>query len=98
MNKAREIPITVRVTTIRDGTQGISLSTGNSIIGEWTDSGARSLMLTSEYSVSICGRDGKHRYFVSLPGIALSAKQLSDAEATVIVSMHRQQNQDNAHV
>ena len=91
MNKTREIPITIRVTTIRDGTQGISLSRGNSIIGEWTDSGARSLMLSSEYSISICGRDGKHRYFVTLPGIALSAKQLSNTEATVIVNMQEEE-------
>jgi len=90
MNETREIPVTVRVTTIRDGTQGISLSTGNSLMGEWTDSGARSLMLTSEYSISICGRDGKHRYFVTLPGIAVSAEQLSNTEVTIIVSMQEE--------
>ena len=98
MNETREISITVKVTTVRDGTQGISLSTGDSLIGEWTDSKARSLMLTSKYSISICGRDGKHRYFVSLPGIALSARQLSDTEATVVVSMHGQESQDDTHV
>jgi len=98
MNETREITITVRVNVIRDGTQGISLSTGDSIIGEWTDSRAKSLMLTSEYDVSICGKDGKHRYFVILPGIALSAKQLSDTEATVTVSMQKEKSQDDARV
>lgn len=80
-----EVTITVRVTTIRDGTLGISLSVNDKVFGEWTDSGARSLTLTSEYKVGVCGRGGNSRYMLSMPETPLCAKQLSDTEVTVTV-------------
>jgi len=72
--------LTVRVGVIRDGTQGISLSMGGNLMGEWTDSRARTLSLTNDFKVAICGEDGKRLYLFSVPGRTLSGEQLSNAE------------------
>ena len=75
--------LTVRVGVIRDGTQGISLSMGGNLIGEWTDSRARRLSLTKDFKVSICAEDGERLYLFSVPGKALSGEQLSDVEVKI---------------
>ena len=85
MSQESEVSITVRVTNIRDGTHGISIAMPDRLVGEWTDSGARSLAVTDEYGISICGRDGVHRYLLTMPGMPLRGQQLSDTEATIVV-------------
>jgi len=83
----REVSISVRVMTIRDGTHGISLSAPDKILGEWQDSGAVSLAVTESYAVSICGKGDKHRYMLTLPGTPVRGEMLSETEAIVIVKL-----------
>ena len=87
MSQGREVSITVRVTTIRDGTQGISIAMPDRLVGEWTDSGARLLAVTDENGIRICGNDGAQRYLLTMPGTPLRGEQLSDTEATIVVSL-----------
>lgn len=75
--------LTVQVGPIRDGTQGISLSIGGDLIGQWTDSKARTLSLTKDFKVAICAEDGERLYLFSVPGRALSGEQLSDVEVKI---------------
>ena len=75
--------LTVRACVIRDGTQGISLSMGEKLIGEWTDSRAKVLSLTDENKIGIHGADGEHLYLFSVPGKPLSGEQASDTEVTI---------------
>jgi hypothetical protein len=79
--------LNVRVGMIRDGTQGISLSMGDNLIGEWTDSRARTLTLTRDYKVAICAENGEKLYHFSVPGKTLSGEQLSDAEVLISFEM-----------
>lgn len=81
----REVTISVKVTMIRDGTHGISMCAPDKILGEWQDSGAVSLALTENYGVSICGKNGKHRYLLTLPGTPVKGELVSDTEALVTV-------------
>ena len=83
----REVSITVRVTTIRDGTNGISMAAPDKILGEWQDSGAVSLAVTDDYAISICGKEGKHRYKLSMPGTPIKAECLSAMEAVIVVQI-----------
>ena len=87
MNESCEVNIIVRVMNIRDGTHGISLTLPDKLLGEWTDSGAESLTMTEEFAVRILGRDGNHRYLLTMPGMPLRGEQLSDTEASIIVRM-----------
>jgi len=82
-----EICINVSIKAIRDGSHGISLSTPDKVLGEWTDSGAVSLTVTPENAISICDRDGTHRYLLTLPGTPVQPQQISKTEATVVVRM-----------
>ena len=75
--------LTVRACVIRDGTPGISLSMGREVIGEWTDSRAKTLSLTDDCKVAIQGADGKQLYLFSVPGKLLSGEQVSDTEVTI---------------
>jgi hypothetical protein len=79
--------LTVRVGVIRDGTQGISLSMGGNLMGEWTDSRARTLSLSNDFKVAICGEGGERLYLFSVPGRTLSGEQLSDAEVKLEFEM-----------
>ncbi|HIE16782.1 MAG TPA: hypothetical protein EYP71_01115 [Dehalococcoidia bacterium] len=85
MSQGREVSITVRVTTIRDGTHGISIVMPDRLVGEWTDSGAGSLMLTDEYNIRVFSKDGTHRYLLTMPGKPIRGEQLSDTEALVVI-------------
>jgi len=87
VSQGREVSITVRVSTIRDGTQGISIAMPDRLVGEWTDSGAKSLAVTDENGIRICGRDGAQRYLLTMPGTPLRGQQLSDIEATIVVCL-----------
>ncbi|MDH5695998.1 MAG: hypothetical protein OEZ00_05270 [Dehalococcoidia bacterium] len=73
----------VRACVIRDGTPGISLSMDREVIGEWTDSRAKTLSLTDDCKVAIQGVDGKLLYLFSTPGKLVSGEQVSDTEVTI---------------
>ena len=75
--------LTIRATVIRDGTPGISLSIGEGLIGEWTDSRSKTLSLTDDYKVGIHNADGDLLYLFSVPGKPLSTEQVSDKEVTI---------------
>ena len=79
--------LSVRVGVIRDGTPGISLSMGGHLMGEWTDSRARTLSLTNDFKVAICAEDGERLYHFSVPGRTLSGEQLSDVEVKISFEM-----------
>ena len=83
----RQGTLTVRAMVIRDGTPGISLSMGTELIGEWTDSRARTLALTDDHKVSILGAGGEHLYLLSAPGKALSGEVVSDTEVAITFEM-----------
>lgn len=87
MRQGREVSITVKVATIRDGTHGISIAMPNRLVGEWTDSGAMSLSVTDDYNIQIYGKDGGERYLLTMPGKPLRGEQLSDTEAVIIVCL-----------
>ncbi len=80
---SKKTTLTVRACVIRDGTPGISLSMGGSVIGEWTDSRARMLSKTDDGKVRIHGADGEPLYLFSLPGEMVSAEQVSNTEVTL---------------
>ena len=82
-----DISVTVRITTIRDGTHGISVSLPDKLIGEWTDSTAISLTITDDHYIGICSRDGSQRYLVTIPGTPFSSQQISDTEAIIATRM-----------
>jgi hypothetical protein len=82
-----EVTITVRVTMIRDGTHGISMCAPDKILGEWQDSGAVSLAVMEDKAISICGKDGKHRYMLTLPGTPVKGELVSETEALVVVQI-----------
>ncbi len=87
MSQGREVSITVKVATIRDGTHGISIAVPDRLVGEWTDSGAGSLTVTDEYNIRIYGKDGDQRYLLTMPGKPLRGEQLSDTEAVIVVCL-----------
>lgn len=78
-----QVTLTVRATTVRDGTPGISLTIDGKIIGEWTDSKATSLALTTDYQVAVYGRQGNILYLVAVPGVVWGGKQLSNTEIRI---------------
>ena len=73
----------VRAMVIRDGTPGISLALGSRLIGEWTDSRARTLGLTEDFKVKILGARGELLYLFSVPGKILSGELISDKEVAI---------------
>ena len=79
--------LSVRVGVIRDGTQGISISMGGHLIGEWTDSRARTLSLTNDFKVAICAENRERLYYFTVPGRTLSGEQLSDVEVKISFEM-----------
>jgi len=81
----REISLSVRVTTIRDGTHGISLAAPDKLLGEWTDSGAVSLTVTEDHRIQIYGINNIERYLLTMPGTVVSCEQLSQAEVSLSI-------------
>jgi hypothetical protein len=79
--------LSVRLGVIRDGTQGISLSMGGQLIGEWTDSRARTLSLTNDFKVAICAENGETLYHFTVPGRTLAGEQLSGTEVKLRFEM-----------
>jgi hypothetical protein len=84
-HEVSELTLSVTVGMIRDGTNGISLSLGGEVVGEWTDSKGRSLTLTDDGEVGVCGRSGEVRYLVVMPGVPVGGEQISDTEIAVRV-------------
>ena len=80
---ARQGVLQVRAMVIRDGTPGISLSLGSRLLGEWTDSRARTLAVREDLKVKILGAGGELLYLFSVPGKVLSATMISDKEVTI---------------
>ncbi|GAI13420.1 unnamed protein product [marine sediment metagenome] len=56
---------------------------GRDVIGEWTDSRAKTLSLTGDGKVVIQGADGERLYIFSVPGKLLSGEQVFDTEVTI---------------
>jgi len=56
---------------------------GGQVIGEWTDFRARTLSLTDDLKVAICGEDREKIYLFSVPGKTLKGEQLSETEVNV---------------
>ena len=83
----REISVTVRIAMISDGTQGISLSAPDRVLGEWQDSGAALLRLNDDNAISICSADGNRRYGLSLPGTVVRCDLLSDTEVVMVIKI-----------
>lgn len=79
--------LTVRAMVIRDSTPGISLSVGEELIGEWTDSRVKTLSLTDDRKVRIHGAGGELLYLFSAPGTALSGDVVSDTEVAITFEM-----------
>lgn len=86
-NSPRQATLTVRAMVIRDGTPGISLSMGTELLGEWTDSRAKTLALTDDHKACILGAGGEQLYLLSTPGKALSGEVLSDTEVAITFEM-----------
>jgi hypothetical protein len=82
-NKPTHIVLTVRATVVQDGTHGISLSLGEYLIGEWTDSRARILSLTDDNKVRVGGVGDELLYLFSVPGKVLLGKKISDWEVVI---------------
>lgn len=87
MSEVREVSITVKVATIRDGTHGISIAMPNRLVGEWTDSGAGSLAVTDEFGIRIYDKHGDQRYLLTMPGKPLRGEQLSETEAVIVICL-----------
>jgi len=79
--------LTVRATVIRDGTPGISLSLGEVLIGEWTDSRVQMLSLTEDCKVRIYRADGELLYLFSVPGEVVSGEEASDREVAITLEL-----------
>ena len=79
----KQATLNVRAMVIRDGTPGISLSMGTQLLGEWTDSRAKTLSLTDDHKVKVHGDEGEQLYLLSAPGKALSGEVVSETEVAI---------------
>lgn len=86
-HNVKRATLTVRAMVIRDSTPGISLSMGTELIGEWTDSRARTLSLTDDHKARVLGAGGEQLYLLSAPGKALSGEVVSDTEVAITFEM-----------
>lgn len=86
-HNVRRATLTIRTMVIRDGTPGVSLSMGTELVGEWTDSRAKTLSLTDDYKARILGAGEEQLYLLSAPGKALSAEAVSDTEVAITFEM-----------
>lgn len=83
----RQVTLTIRATYIRDGTPGVSLTLGGAILGEWTDSKVKSLSLSADGKIGVCGAKNNLLYKVVMPGSPVDGEQLSEKEVTVTVEI-----------
>ena len=82
-----QLTLTISAMTIRDGTPGISLSMGYDIVGEWTDSRARSLELAQDYKVMVCRANGDALYAIIAPERVIDGEQISDTQVSLILEL-----------
>ena len=82
-DKVRQGILTVRTMVIRDGTPGISLSMGTRLLGEWTDSRAKTLSITDDHKAKVHGERGEQLYLLSAPGKALFSEVVSETEVAI---------------
>ena len=73
----------VRAMVIRDGTPGISLAVGSRLVGEWTDSRAKTLAIAEDCKVKVLDAAGEMLYLFSAPGKTISAELVSDKEVAI---------------
>lgn len=83
----QEISITVEVTTIRDGSHGISIAAPDKLIGEFPDSKATSLTLTDNLAISVRGEHDEQRYLLCVPGTPVRGQQISDTKAVIVIRL-----------
>lgn len=86
-HNVKRATLTVRAMVIRDSTPGISLSMGTELVGEWTDSRARTLSLTDDHKARVLGAEGEQLYLLSAPGKTLSGEVVSDTEVAITFEM-----------
>ncbi len=82
-----QVALTISAATIRDGTPGISLTMGNDIVGEWTDSVARSLELAPDYKVIVCKADRDALYVLIAPERVVGGEQTSDTQVSLTLEL-----------
>jgi len=82
-----QVILTVSAATIRDGTPGISLTMGDDIVGEWTDSRARTLELAQDYKVMVCEANGEALYAIITPEGVVEGEQISDTQVSLILEL-----------
>jgi|GEM_PF-895268 hypothetical protein len=80
----KEFSITAKITAIRDGTHGISITMADRLLGEWPDSMAESLVLTDDLRVYVCGKLRDRRYLLTMPGLPLRGEQVSPTEVLIV--------------
>ena len=78
-----QITIRVKADYIRDGTPGISLTANDEVMGEWTDSGVKSLSLNTDCNVVVRGKGGDARYLVTMPWKVVGGEEVSETEVAV---------------
>jgi hypothetical protein len=82
-----QVTLTVGASVIRDGTSGISLTMANDILGEWTDSKARSLELAQDYKVIVRKANGDALYALIAPERVVDGEQISDTQVSLILEL-----------
>ena len=85
--KVRKVTLKIRAGVIRDGSNGISLSIGDDLLGEWTDSRANRLSLTNDLKVTILSGNGEKLYLFGVPGKPIMGEQLSENEVAISFNM-----------
>ncbi len=87
-NRVRKVTLKIRAGVIRDGSNGISLSIGENLLGEWTDSRANRLSLTNDLKVAIRTGRGEQLYLFGVPGKPIMGEQLSENEVAISFEMN----------
>ena len=82
-----QVTLGVSATTIRDGTPGISLTMGDDIVGEWTDSRARSLKLARDYKIMVRKANKDVLYAIIAPEGVVVGEQISDTQVSLILEL-----------
>ena len=82
-----QVTLAISASMIRDGTFGISLTMGNDIVGEWTDSRARLVKLAQGYKVVVCEASGDTLYVLIAPGKVVGGEQLSGTQVSLILEL-----------
>ena len=60
---------------------------GNDIIGEWTDSKARSLKLAQDRKVIVCKENGDALYTLTAQEKVVDGEQISDTQVSLVMEL-----------